>query len=41
VRVISAATGAGVQDMLRVLLAEIDAGRAAEEAKLPAPQWLP
>ena len=41
VRVISAATGAGVQDMLRALLAEIDAGRAAEEAKLPAPQWLP
>jgi GTPase len=41
VGVISAATGAGVQDMLRALLVEIDAGRAAEEAKLPAPQWLP
>jgi GTPase len=41
VRVISAATGAGVPDVLRALIAEIDAGRAAEEPKVPAPAWLP
>jgi GTPase len=41
VRVISAATGAGVPDVLRALIAEIDAGRAAEEPKMPVPQWLP
>jgi GTPase len=41
VRVISAATGAGMPDLLRALIAEIDAGRAAAEPKVPAPQWLP
>jgi GTP-binding protein len=41
VRVISAATGAGVPHLLRALLAEIDAGRAAAEPKVLAPQWLP
>jgi GTP-binding protein len=41
VRVISAATGAGVSVVLRAILAEMDRGRCADGKKLAAPQWLP
>jgi GTPase len=41
VRVISAATGAGVPAVLRAILAEIDCARSAGAKTLAASQWLP
>jgi GTPase len=41
VRVISAATGAGVPAVLRAILAEIDRARSDGAKTLAAPQWLP
>jgi GTPase len=41
VHVISAATGAGLAHVLRVLLFEIDARRLIEQPETAAPQWLP
>jgi GTP-binding protein len=41
VRVISAATGAGVPAVLRAILAEIDSGRSADVKTLAAPHWRP
>jgi GTPase len=41
VRVISAATGAGVPTVLRAILAEIDSGRSVDGKTLAAPRWLP
>jgi GTP-binding protein len=42
IRVISAATGAGVPAVLRAILAEIDSARSADVGELAAPQqWLP
>jgi GTP-binding protein len=42
IRVISAATGAGVPAVLRAIVAEIDSARSADVGELAAPQqWLP
>jgi hypothetical protein len=40
-RVLSAVTGAGIPDMLRNLMGEIDHTRSAGSEKTAVSQWLP